>query len=1722
MNRRLLYLTLCLFVLIGTTSYLSAQSFSTTDLSQAALLNASSIDGGDYDGDGDLDLLVRWNDAGTWKAEVLGNTSTVAAISFAATGIIIANVSGDCIWADINNDSKLDIIASGVNGGQDFLTAFINNAGTFSTQIPISSDLASNLDWGDVDADGDQDLLVTSGIESFLLTRTGPSTFSREMPNVFSENSALVDYDLDGDLDVIGDGVYSNYIHEFLETHHLFPTAFGYYNRGRIFATDLDGDGDRDFVRAEDSRARGTEVFLVVTYFNQQNIFTRVEVEEVDDFVGPIFPIGAGDFDNNGDVETIHVPNGNFSQYLLRFKEIKSQKETTIDLPPNSRFHSVGGYIIADLNGDQRLDIITTGGYINTSNSESVRYAKSLRNLAGTNVKPTVPTNLSESIQGSAVTLSWNKSTDATTPTGGITYNFYLRQGLDTLISPYATKSGKPRVHNIKGTSEANRFTIPALADNGSYDWAVQSRDAAGNYSAFSAERHFEFTGGNSEVDHSSGLTSQYISYDHKNDQYILVGLQGGNVYAVLLDGQFGERKTALKKLNQFTTSCKAPKVAVDSAGTYLVTWIADSLTFTERLWGKFIKNDLSVPQANEWRVCEKTFPGGSAFVYIQSHDVRYNPARNAFDLAWVFSGENGGMSARRTRLQLNVNKPDPIRNIAWTYLAGWTHGARGFLDISMDSDPKAGKSLIGYTYEEERADGVSSYGKVFFRQLDQNLLSTKDSIPAVKLPNQDEAYGSALHVVYNPYLKNFTVIWNAHFQHQLSILPQDGVVESRDVAAAILSFDSNGQVMKYQFPSTISKTQQQGGQGGALNPGVAFNYDRNEFLVSWHNTNSGKIYGQRINPVDKITITPDEFEIKPSLSETPITSFAKRRNHFILGFLKDGGGSTSILDTPNDPPPVVTALSKYKAYAGEKVIIVGDNFGKTPYLNAVWFGGIKAKVDTLFWDRTRVQVTVPTGLTRDKVPVVVSFDGQKSNSTILFENITDTGVSSVVPIEGKPGDLVTITGTNFPASKTEFLVKFGDAIAALDDIISNSPTEIKVMVPQNAVRGKQDVVVVIQEISNIYEQSQFDVIRTPSITSVVSVDGDENEVLVSDRLMDINGLNLSFQAGDVTVKIGDLTVDPSNIKATSEVMLQVQIPLGIEGEYNVTVETSNGNATVLKDNFVLGGSIRSKPDDTYFRFNSTRDNDYLDLDVEVYNRETVDEIKFWTKGISDATESAWVSESLAFASSNTLEHKVLEASFPDDPVGLEAYYEVKDASGIVKSSEHFRVFRDNIGSGATAAIPDLRFGGNIEDYNIISIPYELSPNKINTVFNSILVKYGYDNTKWRLLHYQNEDATEDDDYIEYQNGLDDIDPGKGYWFIARNSQDIIFDLGNTLNTNYGPFEITLNPGWNQIGNPYDFNISWEEIMTESGNPDGVEPLKTFVNGSFQPATSIDRYRGGFVFSATEATLKIPFAQNPSINGGRKNEESRQFSSKLDEKEWRIALDLSAGELKNLVSSFGMHPQANEHVDERDEHKLPAFIQSLDLSFPHSLSTSIVGTDDHFTWDLELINTTDSKEVTITWENTSFGDNDRELYLQDNAKQRLIDMRKENHYTFTYHEGYSFKIHFGDKSYIEEIAKPSSVVLSDAYPNPMHSSTRIPFTVVKDNTHVRLGIYTLQGEEIQTLVNTNFDTGFYEFEWDGKGPTGGEMSSGVVIYRLQSSEAATSVKSYFKKLVITP
>jgi hypothetical protein len=90
-----------------------------------------------------------------------------------------------------------------------------------------------------------------------------------------------------------------------------------------------------------------------------------------------------------------------------------------------------------------------------------------------------------------------------------------------------------------------------------------------------------------------------------------------------------------------------------------------------------------------------------------------------------------------------------------------------------------------------------------------------------------------------------------------------------------------------------------------------------------------------------------------------------------------------------------------------------------------------------------------------------------------------------------------------------------------------------------------------------------------------------------------------------------------------------------------------------------------------------------------------------------------------------------------------------------------------------------------------------------------------------------------------------------------------------------------------------------------------------------------------------------------------------------------------------------------------------------------------------------------------------------------------------------------------------EVEIPLVYALEQNYPNPFNPSTTIKYSIAEDG-FVKLVIYSMLGEEVTTLVNTQQKAGRYEVNFNAAG-----LSSGVYVYRI---EAANYISS--KKLIL--
>lgn len=167
---------------------------------------------GDVDGDGDLDLICGNSTlySGAQNRFYLNDGTGTFSDATASHMPIDNEATYDLVIGDVDNDGDLDLICG--NGGnlsvdrQDRL--YLNNgSGVFAdvtaTQMPVDSEGTTSLAFCDIDSDGDLDLICAG--KDRLYVNDGAGTFtdatSTQLPTIHHQGSCIAIGDVDGDSD---------------------------------------------------------------------------------------------------------------------------------------------------------------------------------------------------------------------------------------------------------------------------------------------------------------------------------------------------------------------------------------------------------------------------------------------------------------------------------------------------------------------------------------------------------------------------------------------------------------------------------------------------------------------------------------------------------------------------------------------------------------------------------------------------------------------------------------------------------------------------------------------------------------------------------------------------------------------------------------------------------------------------------------------------------------------------------------------------------------------------------------------------------------------------------------------------------------------------------------------------------------------------------------------------------------------------------------------------------------------------------------------------------------------------------------------------------------------------------------------------------------------------------------------------------------------------------
>jgi len=144
--------------------FLNSDGIFTENVTNLSGVYDGSIEWGDYDSDGDLDLIISGIDAVGTVTEIFENNSG----NYIENSSILPQVSlSDTKWGDFDCDGNLDLIISGMEDDSLLVAGiFTNDSGNFSnSNIDLTGLKNCSIDWGDYDNDDDLDLLI-SGIDS--------------------------------------------------------------------------------------------------------------------------------------------------------------------------------------------------------------------------------------------------------------------------------------------------------------------------------------------------------------------------------------------------------------------------------------------------------------------------------------------------------------------------------------------------------------------------------------------------------------------------------------------------------------------------------------------------------------------------------------------------------------------------------------------------------------------------------------------------------------------------------------------------------------------------------------------------------------------------------------------------------------------------------------------------------------------------------------------------------------------------------------------------------------------------------------------------------------------------------------------------------------------------------------------------------------------------------------------------------------------------------------------------------------------------------------------------------------------------------------------------------------------------------------------------------------------------------------------------------------------
>lgn len=489
------------------------------------MITKGSHDWGDYDGDGDLDLIYATGSSTGTDVTILRNDGDEG---LRPSGIEVKNICGQAIWADMNNDGRLDIVLSGWEDSWDLpykVAIYLNQGAGWFIEAPntMPGFETQELTLADYDADGDLDIALADGNyyyisnvernQLYLWKNDGKANFTNSGVQLGGgiaglRRAAWSDFNCDGLQDVAITGTFDNGGVEATELRIYRNTGNGSFKKttipiekaGPVAWIDYDADGYPDLSLVSTTGDNGLNIFRN----KEASGFEQVTTGLMSGFWADVSSYAWGDLDNDGLsdlIATCETIDG--SSMTTRTRAYKNHGNATFTEMNASLIDMGRGdiqFIDIDDDGDQDVSMLGMFWRSGVSSVPFTPYFRLYKNRAAQqdglgrpNSAPSTPTGLAfvKDAGNSRSKFTWTDSNDDRTNAKALRYEVKVGNNTDWNNLAVAGEMGLPRQWGRMASSSTTPGFQLVTSALGSlpFCWSVRSIDSSGLVSPWSVPR---------------------------------------------------------------------------------------------------------------------------------------------------------------------------------------------------------------------------------------------------------------------------------------------------------------------------------------------------------------------------------------------------------------------------------------------------------------------------------------------------------------------------------------------------------------------------------------------------------------------------------------------------------------------------------------------------------------------------------------------------------------------------------------------------------------------------------------------------------------------------------------------------------------------------------------------------------------------------------------------------------------------------------------------------------------------------------------------------------------------------------------------------------------------------------------------------------------------------------------------------------------------------------